>query len=275
MTATVIWNISQNKNFPVEIWKHPKFALELKKLSINEIESINFEKDSINILFFDISVAEYQAKKNFLIKMMESITEITVMIFTGFEFNESDFGKYSNNTLYIQTVRPNELKHILDKTIQAEFYKKSAQDIGQACLSNVGFYEGLFELANKENRDNKDTLKAFELILDYEKTNKANRDEINRAMNKVEELKDSEMILLVDTLKATEKLNILREVELKEAIAIKDATEKALQFSRIEEINMQKIIKAQDKIFEYTDKEIRELIQENKDLKQKLDGLNK
>ncbi len=275
MTATVIWNISQNKNFPVEIWKHPKFELELKKLSINEIESINFNKDSINVLFFDISETDYKEKKSFLIKMIQSVSEISLMIFTGFEFNESDFGKFSNNTLFIEKVKPNELKQLLDKTIQAEFYKKSVFEIGHACLANIGFYEGLFQLANKENRDSKDTLKAFELILDYEKQNKTNRDEIGKAMNRVEELKGTEMILLVDTLKATERLNKLREEELKEAIAFKDATEKALQFSRIEEINMQKIIKAQDKIFEFTDKEIRELIQENSDLKKKLDDLAK
>lgn len=275
MTATVIWNISQSKNFPVEIWKHPKFELELKKLSFNELESINFTKDSINVLFFDITEKDYLSKKKFLVQILSSISEISLMIFTGFKLNESDFGTFSNNVLYIEKIKSNELKHILDKTIQAEFYKKSALEIGQACLSNVGFYEGLFELANKENRDNKDTLKAFELILDYEKKNKSNRDEIGKAMNKVEELKDTEMILLVDTLKATERLNELREEELKEAIAFKDATEKALQFSRIEEMNMQKIIKAQDKIFEYTDKEIRELVQENKDLKKQLAELDK
>ena len=38
----------------------------------------------------------------------------------------------------------------------------------------------------------------------------------------------------------------------------------------LEEMNMDKIIKAQNKIFEYTDKEIRELIQENIELKKKL-----
>jgi len=51
---------------------------------------------------------------------------------------------------------------------------------------------------------------------------------------------------------------------------MREATEAALQFSRIEEITQDKIINAQNKLFEYTDKEIKQLVLENKELKKRL-----
>ncbi|HMX33419.1 MAG TPA: hypothetical protein PKC66_14370, partial [Leptospiraceae bacterium] len=72
------------------------------------------------------------------------------------------------------------------------------------------------------------------------------------------------------TIKANEKLDLLREKELKEAIEIQEATEKALQYSRIEEMNMDKILRAHDRIFKYSEQEIKDLIKENIELKKKL-----
>lgn len=78
------------------------------------------------------------------------------------------------------------------------------------------------------------------------------------------------MIELHGRVKASEQLDVLRERELKQALELQKATEEVLNYSRIEEMNLDKILKAQDRLFQYTEQEIRDLVEENKALKAKL-----
>ncbi len=268
MIQAFILNIANKKPFPLEAWKTSNLSVAIQNYSVSELDPIALLKDKIYILYIDLNEEEYQASKVLFNRILEENANIKFIMYSGFSSNE--FSKNKSSFGLESPIRKSELKLIIEKTFLSEFYKNSALEIGNACLNNVGFFEGVFELARKENMDSKDTTLAFELILDYEKKNKVSKDQINQAIDRVIAMKDSELIQMNETLKANEKLNRLRESELKEEMAIREATEKALQFSHAEEMNMQKIIKAQDKIFEYTDKEIRALVEENKQLKQQL-----
>lgn len=272
MIQAFILNISNQKPFPVESWNTNRLSISIQNYSVSEINSISLLKDKIYLFYIDLFEAEYRESKAQINKFLEANSDIKFVMYVG--FTSEEFSQTTSTFCLETPIRKSELKLIVEKTILAEFYKNSALEIGDACLNNVGFFEGVFELARKENLESKDTTLAFELILDYEKKNKVSKAQINQAIDRVIEMKDAELIHMNETLKATEKLNRLRESELKEEIATREAIEKALLFSHEEEINMQKIIKAQDKIFEFTDKEIRALVEENKQLKLKL-GLEK
>jgi hypothetical protein len=272
MKKSIIWNLSNGQEFPLDLWKHPKLAILINNVSLKDYASIELNPEEINILFVSVDNSEWSSIEYNFLKLFGNKPEITLLLIApsgneNLKVNQSIKGNYE---ILESPIRKKEVRLIIDRTIQAEFYKASAIEIGAGCLANIGFFEGLFELAHTEYKNSQDIIKAFEKMLEYEAKIKLSNQEVNQAMEKVNEMRDAEMLELVETLKANEKLDTLREKELREAIEIQEATEKALQFSRIEEMHMDKIIKAQNRIFEYTDKEIKELVQENIELKKKL-----
>ncbi|HRG44901.1 MAG TPA: hypothetical protein PLX69_04380 [Leptospiraceae bacterium] len=272
MKKSIIWNLSNGQEFPLDLWKHPKLAILINNVSLKDYASIELNPEEINIIFVSVDNSEWSSIEYNFLKLFGNKPEISLLLIApsgneNLKVNQSMKGNYE---ILESPIRKKEVRLIIDRTIQAEFYKASAIEIGAGCLANIGFFEGLFELAHTEYKNSQDIIKAFEKMLEYEAKIKLSNQEVNQAMEKVNEMRDAEMLELVETLKANEKLDTLREKELREAIEIQEATEKALQFSRIEEMHMDKIIKAQNRIFEYTDKEIKELIQENIELKKKL-----
>ncbi len=272
MKKSIIWNLSNGKEFPLDLWKHPKLAILINNVSLKDYASITLSPSEINILFVSVNKEEWAAIEYDFLKLYANKPEITLLLIApiGQENLKINHPVKGNYEVLESPIRKKEVRLIIDRTIQAEFYKSSAIEIGSGCLANVGFFEGLFELAHTEYKNSQEIIRAFEKMLEYEAKIKLSNAEVNEAMKKVDEMRDAEMLELVETIKANEKLDTLREKELKEAIEIQEATEKALQFSRIEEMNMDKIIKAQNRIFEYTDKEIKELVEENIELKKKL-----
>lgn len=272
MKKSIIWNISNGEEFPLDLWKHPKLAILINNVPLKDYKTIQLNTAEINILFVSISNSEWSQIEYDFLKLFGNRPEISLVLVAPNEKEELKINSGLRGSCEIleYPIRKKELRLIIDRTIQAEFYKSSAIEIGAGCLSNVGFFDGLFELAHTEYKNSQEIIKAFEKMIEYEAKIKLSNQEVNMAMARVNEMRDAEMLELVETIKANEKLDTLREKELKEAIEIQEATEKALQYSRIEEMNMDKIIKAQNRIFEYTDKEIKELVQENIELKKKL-----
>jgi hypothetical protein len=268
MDKIIIWNINDGAVFPIDTPKLAKFDIQVQDVPYKEWKKSPLDPTKMNLFFINLNVSSLAEIQKELFSFIESNPPVQLTLL-GLPSENKEI-----NSKHIEIIekpfRKKELKLIIEKSIQAVYYKYSTMEIGSAILENFSHFEGLFNLASKETKDANDSVKAFELILDYEKKNKVSSKRIYEAMSKVDEMKETEMLQLFDLIKANEKLNALREAELKDALATKDATEKALEFSKIEEINMQKIINAHDRIFEYTDLEIRQLVEENKELKKKL-----
>lgn len=273
MKKSVIWNISNQEKFPLELWKHPKIKIELKNILYKESQNLVLSEDEINIFFLQVRYSEWCEIKEKLFKNFSIHPFVSIILVSTPDDPEIIHKELSGHSKFLALENPlhlRELRVVLDRIIQAEFYKSSAMEIGNGCLANVGFFEGVFELAHKEYEEKQKENQALKSILDYEAKVRANQDEINIAMNKVNELKNHELIELHERIQANEKLEKLREKELRDVLEEKKATEKALEYSRIEEIHMDKIIKAQDRLFAYTETEILALLEENRKLKEKL-----
>lgn len=270
MKKSIIWNISNGIDFPIELWKHPKLAILINNVPLKDFKSIILNKEEINIFFVSITKAEWASIEYEFVKLFGNRQEISLFLVSPLGNDIIQINAKANIDLLESPIRKKEIKLIMEKTIQAEFYKTSAVEIGSGCLQNVGFFEGLFELAHAEYKNSQDIIHAFEKMVEYEAKIKVSNNELSQAMGRVNEMREAEMLSLVETIKANEKLDLLREKELKEAIEIQVATEKALQYSRIEEMNMNKFLKAQDRIFKYTEQEIKDLVRENIELKKKL-----
>lgn len=273
MKKSTIWNISSREKFPLELWKHPKLSIEVKHTHYLDSPNLVLAENEIHIFYLRITQAEWEEIREPFSKNFDVHPFVSIIILSTPDDPEVLNSEVAGKGKYLVLQNPlhlRELRVILDRIIQAEFYKQAAMEIGNGCLANIGFFEGVFELAQQECQDSRKENNALKSILGYEELVKKNQDEINRAMAKVSELKNLELLELHERIRASEQLDQLREKELKEVIEEKRATEKALEYSRIEEIHMDRIIKAQDRLFAYTEKEILSLLEEVKDLRSKL-----
>ncbi len=270
MVNSNIWHISNGKEFPLELWKHPSFSIQVKNIDFKSWSKIDLKPNELNIIFFQISRSEWEKNKNKIIREFDTNPNATLFLIAPIdkkEFSEDSKGSY---LILSYPLRKKEIKHFIDKALQAELYKRASYEISQNCIDNMNYVQGIFDLATKENLDKQNTIVAMEKMIEYHSKVKNYQENMNLAIDQVNVLRNEEVLMLHERLKANEMIDELKTEELKEAQKIREATEAALQFSRIEEITQDKIINAQNKLFEYTDMEIKQLVLENKELKKRL-----
>lgn len=272
MKTANIWHITSGAEFPVHIWKHPRINIELRKVQLKDYRSIELDAQDINVFYVNTNLKEWSEIKEDFLKRFELHPFVALTIISSPEA-EAIYNKLSpkgKTEVLENPVQPRSLRIILDRVIQTEFFKMVANEIGNSCLANVGFFEGVFELANKEYKDAHKANAALHAILEFEAKIKKNNEDINKAIERVNELKNQELLTLHERLKVSEIIDNLKTMELKHALELKKATEKALEYSSIEEIEMKNILEAHTKLFEYTEQEIKELVEENKRLRKEL-----
>jgi len=271
MNESIIWHISNEKFFPLELFRNPKISVSVKHVPLNDWDKITLNSAIGNLIFLQVTNTEWeQIKKDFVNKFSPHSQVTLTLVASSDDSNLSDAGSNAHLLILESPLHKREITALIDKALQVELYKRASLQIGASCLENIGFFEGVFDLARKENKDQNETIKAFEEILEYENKLKKSQDILNKAMENVNGLREKELLELHQILKVNQNLDALRESELKEAIQTKSATEAVLQFSRIEEMQLDQIIKAQNKLFEFTDTELKALLEENKELKKKL-----
>lgn len=273
LKTSVIWNLSADQSFPIELWKHPKIKIQVNQVPLKDIKQVQVHPNDINIFFLQLTKEDWKAYESLIRTNIESSPFVSLVLITSPDGEKEIFEAVKNTSKFLVLEAPlrlRELRLILDRAIQTEFYKAAALDIGNSCLENVGFFEGVFSLAHQEYEDSKRENEALKSILKYEEQVKKSQAGINVALEKVTDLKNQELIELHERVKAIQQLDDLRERELKQALETQKATEEVLNYSRIEEMNLDKILRAQDRLFAYTEQEIRELIEENRALKKKL-----
>jgi len=270
MVNSNIWHISSNKEFPLELWKHPSFSVILNNVNLSDWNKIKLKSDELNIIFLQVSASEWDSMRQSFTREFETNPNVTLTIISPID--QSTLTDENRNTFLILSfpVHKKEVKFIIDRALQAELYKRASYDISQNCIENMNYVEGIFDMARVENKNKQETIFAMEKMLEYHTQVKKYQEQMNTAIDRVNVLRNEELLMLHERIKATEMIDELKTKELKEAQKMREATEAALQFSRIEEITQDKIINAQNKLFEYTDKEIKQLVLENKELKKRL-----
>ncbi|PJZ77002.1 hypothetical protein [Leptospira neocaledonica] len=272
MKTANIWHITSGAEFPIHIWKHPRINIELRKVQLKDYRSIELDAQDINVFYVNTNLKEWTEIKEDFLKRFELHPFVALTIISSPEAEEiyNKLSPKGKTEVLENPVQPRSLRIILDRVIQTEFFKMVANEIGNSCLANVGFFEGVFELANKEYKDAHKANAALHAILEFEAKIKKNNEDINKAIERVNELKNQELLTLHERLKVSEIIDNLKTMELKHALELKKATERALEYSSIEEIEMKNILEAHTKLFEYTEQEIKELVEENKRLRKEL-----
>ena len=240
---------------------------EIEKIDLSGLETVSADKNEINIVILNISADEFAKSRQIIQKAFDNFIFSLILIVTD---NSAVLRSSLNDSRYFVMDNPlhmEEMNHILDKAILASYYRMTAFEIGESCLGNIGFFEGIFDLAKKEKLDIDAENTALKNLLNYETELKKFQDNLNSAFEKLLKIKDSEILEMKKRLDASEKLDKLREKEIRDALDSAEAIEKVLQYTRVEEMNMDKTIKAQTQLFEYTTQQVQELIEENKKLK--------
>ncbi|MDX1957705.1 MAG: hypothetical protein SFU98_03980 [Leptospiraceae bacterium] len=271
MNESIIWHISNEKNFPIELFRNPKVSISVKNVPLNDWDKIVLNSAIGNLIFLQVNSEEWKKIGKEFAQKFSSHPQVTLTLILGTDGSKLESELVSNHMFFLETpLHKKEITVLIDKSFQVELYKRASIQIGATCLENIGFFDGVFELARKETKESRDTIKALESILEFESRMRKSQDAINLAMERVNELREKELLELHQVLIANKNLDVLREHELKDAIEVQSATEAALQFSRIEEMQLDQIIQAQNKLFEFTDNELKALLEENRELKKKL-----
>ncbi|TGK00265.1 hypothetical protein EHQ53_09825 [Leptospira langatensis] len=272
MKTANIWHITSGAEFPVHIWKHPRINIELRKVQLKDYKSIELDPQDINVFYINTHLKEWSEIKDDFLKRFELHPFVALTIIASPDAEEiyNKLSPKGKTEVLENPVQARTLRIILDRVIQTEFFKMVANEIGNSCLANVGFFEGVFQLANKEYKDAQKANAALHAILEFEAKIKKNNEDINKAIDRVNELKNQELLTLHERLKVSEIIDNLKTMELKHALELRKATERALEYSSIEEIEMKNILEAQTKLFEYTEQEIKELVEENRRLRKEL-----
>ncbi|XDD44867.1 hypothetical protein AB3N60_09000 [Leptospira sp. WS39.C2] len=273
MKTSYIWNLSQGRPFPVELWKHSKIKIQVNQIGFADLDQVSITQNDIHILFVQVSLKEWKEVESKIVSLFEGSPFVSLILVSSEDGAVQIQEMVHSKPKYLVLENPlhvRELRMILDRTIQSESYKAAALDIGNSCLENVGFFEGVFSLAHQEYEESKKENEALRSILQFEELVKRSQAGISSALDRVNDMKNQELIELHQRVKAIQQLDELREKELKQALELQKATEEVLNYSRIEEMNLDKILRAQDRLFEYTEQEIKELVEENRALKKKL-----
>jgi len=270
MVNSNIWHISRGIQFPLELWKHPSFSIQVKNIQLSSLEKIVLQPNEMNVIFLQVSKSEWEDVKGRFIREFDTNPNIVLSMISPTEDIRLTHDKKLSSLLLEHPLRALEIKFLIDKALQAELYKRASYEISQNCIENMNYVEGIFDMSRKENIDKQNTIIAMEKMLEYHAKVKGYQEQMNKAIDDVNVLRSQELFVLHERIKANEIMDELKTRELMEAQKLREATEAALQFSRIEEINQDKIINAQNRLFEYTDMEIRHLVMENKELKKRL-----
>lgn len=256
----VVWSLDGGLDFP--IWTHPKIEVIVKIWPSKDLRELKLDRGRIHLIYSHQGMEPTDA----------ILSQDSLCLYLAKGTSER---KPSRECLFLPGNTPVEFfQTIVDRALQAEAFRRAAIEIGTTCLENVGFFEGVFQLAKDEMETSHKENEALKSILSYQSKVKDTQNEIQTVLEKVTDLRNQEIIELHERVRATEKLEALRERELMEARELQKATEQILQFTKIEEMNMEKLIEAHNSLLEYTETQIRTLTKENQELKRKLEEKN-
>ena len=159
---------------------------------------------------------------------------------------------------------------MLEQVLQQEYYRQVVYRVSQESRQRLGAFESLLELARKEIKTFREESAAFQALLTYEGNLRQFDQSMRVAMEETMQMKSNELLGMKSQLEATERLSDYRSLELREARATLSAAEAALDMSRQENIERERIILAMDQLRSYTDKELMDLFQENQTLRARL-----
>ena len=102
MKKSIIWNLSNGVDFPLELWKHPKLAILINNVSLKDYKSIQLNSGEINILFVTVNNSEWSSIEYDFIKQFGNRPEIALILISP---KDNEQLKVSNGVIQISRQR--------------------------------------------------------------------------------------------------------------------------------------------------------------------------
>lgn len=272
MQIAKIYHVSHGRTFPLTLTDKGPFRFEITELEPEALANLNPAEAGFQIFLI-------QAEEGRVHSLLEELRNHRrlddypkILILPESEYR----ARYAEATLAARTlalddsIRPEHLMTVLSLVLQQEYYRQTVYKLSRDSRQRSQLFETLMELARRELKSAREESAAFRSLVEYDASQKRFEDDLLLALENANVLRDSELLTMKRQLEATDRLSEYRERELHDARATISAAEAALDMSRRESLEREKIIGAMDRLRSFTDREMIELFNENQDLRARL-----
>lgn len=271
MVSYTIWHVSRNRTFPLNLTADfPE--LQVRELNFEQVKSVVPEDRSIHLFFFQVESDGLEQICRQLDEMHSLLPFFRVVLVSEADYRRADQALRVRKRLYLldDAIRSGVLQMLLGSLLQIERYRQIIQDFSTQLRIHRDFIESFSEMIQKEMKFMKNESEAYQHLLEFEQRYRVFEESVNGAINEAFRLKEHEMIGLKDAFQAMEKLQNYRDKELQQARDTLRAAEIALDLSREENMERDRMIMALQNLNIYTDAEVVELARENDELRARL-----
>jgi len=271
MASFTIWHISKNRNFPLNL--SDEFSgLVVRECNFEEAKTLQPDDSGIHLFFFQVEAADLDTQCRILDELPTLLPFFRVVLVPEADYRRADQLLRVRKRLYLldDGIKSGVLQMFLSTLLQMERYRHIIQDFSTQLRAHREFFDSFSNLIQKEMSQMKGESVAYQHLLEFEQRYRVFEEQVNSAINEAFRLKEHEMLRVQDAFMAMEKLQDFRDSELQLARDTLRAAEIALNLSREENLERDKIIEALQHLNIYTDSEVVELYRENQDLRKKL-----
>lgn len=272
MQLSRIWHVSDGRKFPLTLTETGQFRCEGVEVKLEDLSSVQPASDLFHIFFIQTEKGHLESlKKN--LKTARNLDDIpTIILLPEEDYRQglAQLALLSRTYILDDSIRPQNLKTILELTLQLEYYRNLVYRLSRDSRQSNSIFENLLALARRELETSKGESAAYKSLLEYENMHKKFHSSFEKAIEETLRMKDTEMLTLQAQINAMEKLGEFREKEITDARKTFQAAEAVLEYSRKENMEKDRILNAMDRLRSYTDRELLDLYQENQELRKKL-----
>lgn len=272
MQHCTIFHVSTGRKFPLDLRETGHFKVSVEEVELSKLGDVHPPVGDFAVFFVQ---GEHDQGSNVwkILKTHRSLADFPKLVLlpeSDCRALQKDFNLVPHSYLIDDTIAPRHLKTVFELVFQQEYYRQVVYNMAREMRQKGSAFENLLDLARKELQVSRDASGAYASLLEYEASMRKFEEQIQRAKDMAIQLKEQEMLLLKEQLQATERLSEYRDKELDVARSSFTAAEAALDLSRIENMERERIITAMDRLRSFTDKELLDLFQENQELRRKL-----
>lgn len=273
MQTARIFHISQGRQFPLLFTEQGPFRMEVIEARLQDLGNIQASGESpFHVCLIQGETGECRELVERLreARQLDDLPKVIVLPEAEYAPLVQEASLIPRVVVLDDQIRPRHLMTMLEQLLQQEYYRHVVYRVGSESRERVSAFESLLEMARKEVQSFREESAAFQALLEYEGKLRHFDAGLREAMEQTMQMKSAELLAMKSQLEATERLSDYRSLELQEARATLTAAEAALDMSRKENIERERIILAMDQLRNYTDRELMDLFQENQELRAKL-----
>ncbi|MBE7438622.1 MAG: hypothetical protein HS115_09240 [Spirochaetales bacterium] len=269
--SSIIWHVSRGRSFPLELRRGP-FPIEIREASFADLENLTARPGEIHLCLIQVEKGGMEAIGQ-AIHRAKSVYDIPkiLLVPSGEARNFPVNPELLPRTLILEdSIQPQNLAVCLEQQLVLEYYRSIVYTLSHEIRQKTEAYEKLLALSQEELKAKQSESRAYAALMDYHVEHQAFADRVQKARESMDSMQNSELLQLSEQLEAYERLSAWRDQEMKSAEATLQATSTALDLSTKENLEKEKLLNAMDRLRNFTEQELQDLLTENNELRARL-----